>query len=236
MFFAMVLTRLLATALLVTAPAADGLLTELQRAIGRDDRQAIATLIQYPMTITRSGVRISVRDTESLLQVYDAVFTPEVKAAIRDGSAIRDGVIQVTPVQGVDKIASISEPARSSPVSGGTTLSRAVRRGPQRVRFATVQQIAQLSGSLSPGQSDSFVAYAEKGCLLEARIDGVRGKDIVLKVVDAKSGKPLDTKAADGTRVWIGRVPESADYRIDVTRLARQGDQWLPYVLVVRRR
>ena len=57
-----------------------------------------------------------------------------------------------------------------------------------------------------------------------------------LKQTDAKTGKPLDAKAAAGARTWSGRVPESADYRIDVTRVAQQGGELLPYVLVVRRR
>jgi hypothetical protein len=230
----MAFARLLAAALLVAQASADGLLTQLQRAIGRNDRQAVAALIQYPMIVTTAGVRISIRDAASLVESYDAVFTPDLEAAIRNGSAIRDQLIHITSVQGVVKIASISTPSPSRTDTAATP-PPATRRGPRRVTFSMVE-VAQLSGSLSPGRSDAFVVYVEKGRLLEARIDRVAGRDIVLKVLDAKTGKPLDTKAAAGARVWIGRVPESADYRIDVTRLAEKGGQLLPYVLVVRRR
>jgi hypothetical protein len=59
---------------------------------------------------------------------------------------------------------------------------------------------------------------------------------VVLKVLDAKTGKPVDGKAGEGARTWIGRVPESGDYRIDVIRAPQAAGQTLPYVLVVRKR
>jgi hypothetical protein len=225
----------LAAALVVAAASADALLTELQRAIRRDDRQAVAALIQYPITIATAGIRIPIRDAPSMVKSFDAVFTPELKAAIRDGTAIRDGLVQVTPVEGTVKITGISPAYGLARGNATPTSSRAPPRGPRRVTFGTVE-IAQLSGSLAPGGSDAFVVSVEKGGLLEARIDRVPGRDVVLKVVDAKSGRPLDANAAAGARRWIGRVPESADYRIDVTRPAQHGGELLPYVLVVRRR
>jgi hypothetical protein len=231
----MLIARLLSTVLLVAGTAGDALLTELQRAISRDDRQAVAALIQYPITVATAGLRIPIRDAAALVESYDAVFTPELKAAIRDGSAIRGGLIQVTSVQGVAKITGIAAPSGSQPAGDAAPSPRPAPRGPRRVTFGIVE-VAQLSGSLSAGRSEAFVVSVEKGRLLEARIDGIRGNDVVLKIRDAKTGKPLDAKAAAGARTWIGRVPESADYRIDVTRVAQQGGELLPYVLVVRRR
>lgn len=231
----MVVTRWLAAALVVAAASTDALLTELQRAIRRDDRQAVAALIQYPITIATAGIRIPIRDSDSMVKTFDAVFTPQLKAAIREGTAIRDGLIQVTPVQGAFKITGISSVHGIPRGEAPATSPRAAPRGPRRVTFGTME-IAQLSGSLSQGGSEAFLVSVEKGGLLEARIDGVPGRDVVLKVVDARTGKPIDAKAAAGARTWIGRVPESADYRIDVTRLAAQGGDLLPYVLVVRRR
>jgi hypothetical protein len=231
----MLVARLLSTALLVAGTSADALLTELQRAISRDDRQAVAALIQYPITVATAGLRIPIRDASALVESYDAVFTPELKAAIRDGSAIRGGLIQVATAQGVAKITGISGPSGSRTADGAAMLSRTPPRGPRRVTFGLVE-VAQLSGSLAPGRSEAFVVSVEKGRLLEARIDGIRGRDVVLRVRDAKTGKPPDAKAAAGARTWIGRVPESADYRIDVTRVTQAGGELLPYVLVVRRR
>jgi hypothetical protein len=226
------LIALLTTAILLAAPTADALLAELQRAVARDDRPAVAAMIRYPITIAASGMRIPITDSAALVRSYDAVFTPEIKAAIRDGSAIRDKLIQVTSVGGEFKISNVA--FRAGSTSGGTT--RPAASAPRRLTFGTAPQLAQGTGALAPGGSDAFVAYVEKGKLLEARIDRVRDRDVVLRVLDAKTGKPVDEKAATGARTWIGRVPESGDYRIDVTRPAQTGGPSLPFLLVVRKR
>jgi hypothetical protein len=49
----------------------------------------------------------------------------------------------------------------------------------------------------------------------------------------AESGGPLDSRARDGARTWIGRIPDDGDYRIDVVRLAAAGASLLPYVLAI---
>jgi hypothetical protein len=113
-----------ATALLAGATSADALLKELQRAIGRDDRQAVVALVQYPMTVNVAAVRIPIRDATALLQTFDAVFTPELKDAIRDRSAIRNGLIEVASAQGLVKITSISVPNPSRAAGGATPKSR----------------------------------------------------------------------------------------------------------------
>jgi hypothetical protein len=79
--FAMLSARLLSTVLLVAGTASDALLTELQRAISRDDRQAVAALIQYPITVATAGLRIPIRDAAALVESYDPVFTPEQTTA-----------------------------------------------------------------------------------------------------------------------------------------------------------
>jgi hypothetical protein len=229
------IVKLIAAAFLLAATSAEALLAELQRAVARDDRQAVAALIQYPLTIAVSGMRIPIPDSAALVKSYDAVFTPEIKAAIRDGSAIRNKVIQVTSVGGAVKISRIA----SLPPSGADANRAAARSTPstpRRLTFGTPQQLAQATGALPAGASDAFVVYVEKGKLLEARIDRVREQDVVLKVVDGKTGTPLDEKAGAGARTWIGRVPESADYRIDVSRGAQATGQSLTYLLVVRKR
>jgi hypothetical protein len=207
-----------AAALVVLASQAGDLLADLQRAIARDDRTAVAALVRYPMTVTAGEVRIPVADAAALARSYEAVFTPELQAAIRDGSAIRDGLIDVAG----GRITAITLPPRA-----------AAAGPPRRV---PLQQTAQLSGTLARGGRDAFVVYLEKGRLLEARIDGVPGRSAVLQVFDPETGKPLDARAAAGARVWTGRVPRTGDYRIEVARTAAPAAEQLPYVLVIRRR
>jgi hypothetical protein len=233
----MFLTKLVAAVLIAAATTADGLLTDLQRAIDRDDRQAVAALIQYPITLATAGVRIPIRDPGALVQSFDAVFTPELKAAIRNRSAIRDGLIQVTTVNGEVRISNITPPYRpAAPKGPATAPPSSAPAATTRLTFAGPEQLARYAGSLAPGRSDRFVVYVERGRLIEARIDGVRGREILLRVLDAKTGKALEGTPPAGARVWTGRVPDAADYRVDVTRTGAGSGEPLSYLLVIRRR
>src|SRR5437870_4018201 len=55
---------------------------ELQRAVARDDRAAVSALIQYPVTVFAGGLRIPIPDAAALLQSYDVIFSPALKAVI----------------------------------------------------------------------------------------------------------------------------------------------------------
>ena len=69
--------------------------------------------------------------------------------------------------------------------------------------------------------------------LLEVRITGVSGRDIVARISSVKSRAPLDARAQDGVRTWIGRIPEDGDYRLEVVRLAAGGAPRLDYLMTV---
>jgi hypothetical protein len=217
-------------AVVVAQASPDRFVVDLQRAVARGDRQAVAEMVQYPITVTISGVRVSLRDPSGLVDAFDSVFTAELKNAIREGSAIREGLIGVTRVNGVPKITQIAAIGRMR--EGARSRPSAARPVPRRVTF--VQGVGQLSGTLGPGESESFAVFTEKNALLTIRIDGVRGREVVLRVFDARTGKPPDARAATAARAWTGRVPVSADYRIEVINPADHGTG-IPYVLFVRR-
>jgi len=94
----------------------------------------------------------------------------------------------------------------------------------------------QRAGALARGERDVYLLSAMKNQLLEVRINGVSGRDIVARIINVNNRAPIDSRAHDGVRTWIGRVPENGDYRIDVVRLATGGDPRLPYVMVVSMR
>ncbi len=68
------------------------------------------------------------------------------------------------------------------------------------------------------------------------QIEGVRGRDIVARIVRVRDGAPVDARAAEGVRTWSGRVPEEGDYRIEVVRLAREPAAPMPFTLTVSAR
>ena len=221
----MVIARIAAAVLVVAGQPGGDLLSDLQQAVARDDREAVAALIRYPIVVTAGEVRIPIANAAALVDGYDAVFTPELKEAIRSGTAVRDRLIRVSDGPGAARIAAITLPA-----------ARAASGDPARVVPGSTARPAQLSGALEPGGTDVYVAYVDKGRLLDVRILRVRGRDVVLRVLHGKTGAPVGSQPAAGSRVWIGRVPESADYAIEVRRTARGADAALPYVLVVTRR
>ena len=54
-------------------------LSDLQKSVAAGDRAHVASLIQFPITITIKGKRISLRNRQQLLTHYDVAFDPKVK-------------------------------------------------------------------------------------------------------------------------------------------------------------
>src|SRR6266550_6899591 len=61
-------------------------LRELQRAVARDDREAVAARAQYPLIVFAAGIRIPIVDAAALIQTYDVVFSPALKAVLAEAS------------------------------------------------------------------------------------------------------------------------------------------------------
>jgi len=226
---------------------------DLQRGVARDDRAAVAALIRYPLTVLAGGVRIPMIDNASLLQSYDVVFSPALKALIAEAAipvagrpAPRTPVIvtahlitigldavRIEPVDGKLRITRITMPAAApSPESGGAVGGPA--RAPERLMLDVGE--VRRAGVLASGERDVYLLPAKKNRLLEVRINGVNGRDIVARIVRAQGAAPLDQRARDGVRTWIGRLPDDGDYRIEVVRLAPGGASRLSYVMIVSMR
>jgi hypothetical protein len=229
--------------------AAASFLEELQRSVARDDRAAVAALVRYPLTVLAGTVRIPIADAAALMQNYDVVFSPELRSLIaraaipaRGGSrpavsvsitdviTIAVDVIRIERVGEALKITRISAPLGAPSAVSAPGSNRGNRNEVQRLILGVGR--LQRSGALGPGERDAYVLWARKNQLLEIRINGVSGRAVVVRISSAKSGAPLDSRARDGARTWIGRIPEDGDYRIEVVRLAA-GASLLPYVIAI---
>ncbi len=227
---------------------------ELQRALARDDRAAVSALVHYPLTVFAGGLRIPIPDAAALLQSYDVIFSPALKTLIaraaisargRPGPAasvavtadlvtIGGDAVRVEPVGGGLRITRIAVPLAPSVVEGDAAAKGGGRHEPQRLAIGIGR--IQRAGALARRERDVYLLSAMKNQLLEVRINGVSGRDIVARIINVNNRAPIDSRAHDGVRTWIGRVPENGDYRIDVVRLATGGDPRLPYVMVVSMR
>jgi len=224
---------------------------ELQQAVRRDDRTAVSALVRYPLTVFAGGVRIPITDAASLRQNYDVVFSPGLKSLIAqaavspgassgsaasvlitpESAAIGVSAVRIERVGESLKITGITVPLTAPPAEGEPRGGRRGGRSPERLTV-DVGRI-QRAGALAPGERDVYLLSAQKNRLLDVRITGVNGRDIVARISSVKSRAPIDARAQEGVRTWIGRIPDDGDYRIDVVRVAAGGAPRLDYLMTV---
>lgn len=248
----------IATLLLVLAsPAADATLqlsqglslsqfvTGLQQAASRNDRRAVAAMMRYPLDVTAAGLQIPVADARAFESLYDSIMTPAMKAVIararvpaddkprpdvirlQGGGIAFENALTISPVAGGFKVTRLAVPV--TPASGGTAAGAAT---PRRLTFR-VGRPTQVSGSLDPGGTDRYEFHAAQGAFLDVRLTGVPGRSVLVRILDSKTGKPLDARAGTGTRVWTGRVIASSTYTVEVVRQPDSGTGTLIYTLAV---
>ena len=130
-------------------------LAEFQRAARHDERQAVAALMRYPITVTIEGLRVPLGDAAALLERWDAIFTPELLKA----------VVAAAVVESVDcrlKITALAVPrvddSRSEVGSvAESTATERDRAAPRRVAVRAGPRPTSLSGWLEPGASETYL-------------------------------------------------------------------------------
>jgi hypothetical protein len=225
---------------------------DLHDKISRDDRQAVAARVRYPLTVFAGGVRIPIADAAAFVTSYDIVLTPALKALVASAAAsagspggaltttgefatIGADAVRIEHINGALTITRITVPLGAAAAPAPDT--RAGRGG--RVHDETPQRlylgVGQLrrAGALAAGARDIYVVSAAKNQLLDLRITGVTGRAIVARLTNVRTGKAVDQRAHEGVRTWTGRLPEEGEYRIDVVRLDTGRDPRLSYVLTV---
>ncbi len=218
-------------------PALQLFLVELDRALHRGDRAAVAASIRYPVIVSIGGIRVPFQDAQALLDRYEEIFTPELRDLISRGAEATNNTLAVARVGSELKIAAIVVPP-VDPNLGSSSLpptDRVVSPGePRRIGLRAGPRPTRFAGSLPPGAADAYIVFVPKGQLLDVRLERVRGEAIV-RVADAATGAPLNPRTAQGALVVTGRAPASADYRIEVQRTSA-GESALPYMLAVSMR
>lgn len=244
---ARIAAAVVAVAALAASPA-ESFLAGLQRAIAVHDQRAVTAMVQYPIVVLINGVRVSVQDAATMLGLYDSVFTPELEAAIARSRFAAAGRAASTDTVAMtaDGLSIASGLVWAQPAGSGFAITRLVvppptparpsvtARAPGPARVPPGQSLTKFSGLLvRRDDARSYVVTARRGQVLQAEISGFRGRDAVLRVFDARTGRPADPPVREGARMWKAPVPASGDYRIDVVRTAPDGGSGLLYLLVV---
>lgn len=258
------LTRGVAAALLAAtistaaaaAPAPGGesaqaFVARLLGAISSGNRRAVGGMFRYPLRVNAEGLPpIPLDNAASTLQLYDLLFTPEMRCALEqaqppqagqplpkyplltagDALTLAGGVLVAERTAGTFRITRLTVI--------GTPAPRSSRRGePQRTEQIDLKfkgTVRQAAGNLAGDAVDRYTVSMTQGSLLQAKLERFRGLGAVLRVTDVKA-QAVDAKA-DGRRTWAGVMPASGDYRVDVVRKAPFCDPPLTYLLTLTTR
>jgi hypothetical protein len=225
-------------------PAVGPFLAALQRAAATNDRRAVAAMVRYPLEVTAGGLQIPVADADTFVTIYDTLMTPAMKAIIAasrvpaagqrqnpaaatpDGGLTLGEAMTIRPVGQGFRIVRLEVPL-GAPVSSSPG-ERVARQLTFRVGTPTL-----VNGTLQTGGVDRYDFHAQRGAFVEARLTGVPGRTVLLRVINRDTGAAIDARADAGTRVWTGRVSESASYRIEVVRQKDTSGEPLIYTLSV---
>ena len=238
------------------APATqlDAFLTQLQVAVQSDDRNAVAAMIRYPVTISIGGLRVPFADAASVIGRYDDLFNAPLRDSIARATArpqpgrtpvtvttdrflIGNSEVEITAVDGVLRITGIVVPEFvESGVTSNATPADALRRNtrtqePRRIAIRVGSRPTQIPGLLARNATDIFILFLPKGQLAGVRVERVPPGAAAIRVVHARTGAPLGARTSGDGRFVSGRPPEGADYRIEVRRGATEDETPLPYML-----
>ena len=233
---ALVVVELTAGALVLAQEpsSATGFVSRFAQALARRDREAVADMVRYPMPATVGGIVISIGSRADLLNLYDGIFTAELRCLV-DQSAARgatgvsasamtfaNGSIRIQEVGGTLKITRVDVPSATGIAASGPSK-------PQRV----TRRNQQFSGRLYADGVDSYLFSGRKGDVVQARIEQFAGRSASVRVVQVSTGKALAGPSAPAPRVWNGTIQEAGEYRVEVVRLASSCLPSFTYLLTI---
>jgi hypothetical protein len=220
----------------------DTFVADLQRAVAGDEREAVAGLVQYPLTVLVGGLRLPVRSPADLLEYYDTIFTPELKASIArtttdpspkangeplgvspDGLGIGGGALLVQPVGGALKITSIrvvlSKPGEPAPAPPPETGAPAPKRPRSPAAVARKPTHIRAGTKEAPGRVSGTLRQGQQ----DVFVVWAREKRLLDVRVHGVQGRAIVARVLDARGVPLDeRAGEGA--RVWTGRVPASGD------------
>jgi hypothetical protein len=172
----------------------------LQDAVRAQDRAAVAELLRYParVSVHLRPFPIYVEDRAALLQMYDMVFTPQLRCAVVTSqepsageAAPKYGLLVARGVVSLAGGRIIAERSGRGMLitrlsSFGDTSTRGGR--PRQVTFDGARREIQLAGRVAESGADAYVVAAKPRDLVEAKINGFPDGTLALQVTRVAGG------------------------------------------------
>ena len=226
---------------------AEALRRRLIDAFMRGDRRAVAGMVRYRLVVDAGGLMIPVVDRATLLQMWDAVFPPEVRCLIEGSGVPRPGQAAPRYAMKVDVGGAWYGDGRVRADRGpdGLKITRmtlppgygeGLAGKPRQVLFKWGKGRSAYRGRLSADNVDVYLVQARAGDLLNAQLERVRVEDASVRVVHQTGNRllsPAGPTGSEARRLWAGRVPESGEYRVEVVRRGAYCDPPVNYQLKV---
>lgn len=207
----------------------DTFLSQLNTAVRRDDRAAVASLIKFPIIVSMAGVRMPFPNAAALLDRYDDIFTPEMRGAI---DRVDPNFLVITLEAGRYLLTSITVPPHESDIASASPPHAIAAQEPRRIGVRAGPRPTQVAGALAPGATDVYLLFVPKGQRLEVRLERV-GRAAIVRVHQTRTHAPLSPRMPNGALVVSGRSPADGDYRIEVAHATAANSEYLPYFLSV---
>ena len=204
--------------------------TELQRAFRTADRKTVATLVRFParVSVKQRPFPIYVKDRDALEQMFDLVFTPNLRCAIVDSRepvagtprpthalllasgvvSFADGRVIAERTQGKYQITRLT--------SFGDTSTRLGK--PRTVTFAAGQRTVELGGRVAELGADAYIVVGNAGDHLRVGISGFPAGSLWLRV--SRRGRDTFLDGGKTDSMWDARLTDAGEYQVEVVRRA----------------
>jgi hypothetical protein len=222
----------------------------LRSAIAASNRAAVAAMFRYPLRVNAPvlPLPIPLDNARATLQMYELLFTPEMRCAVEMAQVPQDGrprpkypLVVSEGVLNLGQGLIVAERAAGAfKITRMTLIGSPAGRQPgtpvisEEIDLRFKGMIRQVAGNLAGDAFDRFTVSLTGGAVLQARLERFKGLDAVLRVTDGH-GHSIFPKE-DGKRVWAAPVPASGQYRVEVVRKAPFCDPPLTYLLTLTAR
>jgi len=209
---------------------------ELQRAFRSGDRQAVASLVRYParVSVRQRPFPIYVKDRDALEQMYDMVFTPDVRCAVvasrepvtgeprpKNALLLASGVVSLADGRVIAERTQDKYQITRLTSFGDTSTHLGT---PRTVTFPNGQRTVELGGRVAELGADGYIVAASAGDRLRAAISSFPAGSLWLRVSRRGSDTFLDggalVRGGKGGTVWEAQLTEAGEYLVEVVRRA----------------
>jgi hypothetical protein len=206
---------------------------QLQHAFRVNDLAAVADLVRYParVLVARRPFPIYVNDRDALSEMYDLIFTPQLRCAVRESREPADGApppeYRMLLAPGVvsmagGRIVAVRAEGKYRITHIASFGDTSTRGAPRPVTFRDDRPV-ELGGRTAEVGTDGYIVTARAGDRLQASIKNFPAGSLTLRVSRQGSKTFLAGLGQNGA-TWSARLNDAGAYLVEVVRRVQSCD------------